>query len=68
MTDKSKSQPTADGEPLFQKAGSGRFVTLAVSGDPSQHEEVKTTHLVRVKAFRRFRGGARSSMMKSRPW
>ncbi|AIG02430.1 MULTISPECIES: hypothetical protein [Pseudomonas] len=56
MTDKSKSQPTAKGQPLFQEAGSGRFVTLAFSGDPSQHEEVKTTHALRVKSFLRHRG------------
>lgn len=56
MTDKSKSQPTTKGQPLFQEAGSGRFVTLAFSGDPSQHEEVKVT---RVKAFRRLRGWAK---------
>ncbi|KPZ01201.1 hypothetical protein L6218_15090 [Pseudomonas syringae pv. syringae] len=53
MTNKSKSQPTTKGQPLFQEAGSGSFVTLAFSGDPSQHEEVKVK---RGKAFRRFRG------------
>ena len=56
MTDKSIRKPTAKGQPLFQEAGSGRFVTLAFSGDPSQYEEVKTAHAVRIKAFRRFRG------------
>jgi hypothetical protein len=60
MTDKSKSQPTAKGQPLFQEASSGRFVTLAFSGYPSKHEEVKTTHALQVKAFRRFRGWAKA--------
>ncbi len=60
MTDKSKFQPTAKGHPLLVEAGSGRFVALAFSGDPSQYEEVKTTHVVRVKPFRRFRGWAKA--------
>jgi hypothetical protein len=59
MTDKSKSQPTAKGQTLLQEADSGRFVMLAFSGAPLQHKEVKTTHVVRAKAFRRFRGSAK---------
>ncbi|WP_137808455.1 hypothetical protein [Pseudomonas sp. G(2018)] len=59
MTDKSKSQPTAKGQPLFQEAGSGRFVTLAFSGDPLRYEEVKTFHTVRLRAYQRFRGGVK---------
>jgi hypothetical protein len=36
MTDKSKSHnPTAKGQPIFRDPMSGRFVTLAFSGDPA---------------------------------
>ena len=55
MTDKTKSQPTTKGHPVLKEAGSGSFVTLAFSGDPSVYEELKTARFEQLKEFRRFR-------------
>lgn len=59
MTDKSTRKPTAKGLPLFQEAGSGRFVTIVFSGDSSQYETAKTAQAARIKALRHFRGWAK---------
>lgn len=53
MTDKSIEQPTANGHPPFEYAGSLRIVTIAISGAPSVYEEVKTALPLRAKFFRR---------------
>lgn len=53
MTDKSTRKPTAKGQPLFRETGSGSFVTLAFSGDPSRFEELKAIRAERFKGLRR---------------
>lgn len=69
MNDKSKShKPTAKGQPLSQEAGSGRFVTLAFAGDPSQLKQAaKPAHgTVWVKSFRLARGVAKVKQVSNR--
>jgi hypothetical protein len=58
MNEKTKShKPTAKGQPLLQEAGSGRFVTLAFSGDVSQFEQIAkpltATGRIKIKMLRR---------------
>ncbi|PJK31750.1 hypothetical protein CWC48_30020 [Pseudomonas sp. S10E 269] len=59
MNEKTKShKPTAKGQPLLREAGSGRFVTLAFSGDPAQFEQIEkpVNNRVKVKVFHRLGG------------
>jgi hypothetical protein len=66
MNEKTKSnKPTAKGQPLFQEAGSGRFVTLAFSGDPSEYLEAKAARTT-VKTYSRFRGQVKVKHVTSR--
>lgn len=66
MTEKLTSQPTAKGHPLLQEAGSGRLVTISLSGQAPKHVEVKAAHLGRIKAIPRFRGWAKAKLGTNR--
>ncbi|MBT1119019.1 hypothetical protein [Stutzerimonas nitrititolerans] len=61
MTDKSKSDsPTTKGQPIFRDPLSGRFVTLAFSGDPAHFERpAKPAKGVGMVKSSRLRGEAK---------